>query len=328
MKKEEKKIMNEESQLFSELGESPYQRFKEAFALMSIIPLLGFFYILVGKLFSLSILEGEIGFILFIIIILTVFGFLFSYSVIKKLLRHLVKYSIKLKKYDSAKSEFVAKFSHEVLSPLAIIKINMSNIMDGIMGPVNDPTNKSLGECQKCVVRIEKLVTNMLDLSKIESGRLELSRSLVDLTKLVNEEVTTAKALALKKNIALNSDLAGKAIFIWGDIDRLREVLLNLIDNAIKYTPENGTIKIKLFEEDSKVILEVSDTGPGIEADKLDKVFDKFSNVSSKEGHGLGLSITRDIIDLHRGRIWVESVVGKGTNFFVLFPKDLRVVRR
>lgn len=328
MKENTQELAQEEKQVFTELGESPFKKFKEAFALMSIIPFLVFFYILVGKLFSISILEGEVGLILSVIIIIAIFGFLVSYSLIRNLIRTLISYSLKLKRYDSAKSEFVTKFSHEVLTPLTVMKINMSNATDGIYGAVNDSLKKSLFECNTCVERIERLVSTMLDLSRIEAGRLELQRVRINIADLLNGETVLCEPLASKKNVKIVREIPKKAITIWGDPDRFKEVILNLLDNAIKYTPHNGSVTVKLKEDPHDVVLEVIDTGPGISTDRLEKVFDKFANISDKKGHGLGLSITRDIVDLHKGRIWVESALGKGSKFIVLLPKDLRLKPR
>lgn len=326
---EKKELKQEEKQVFTELGESPLKKFKEAFALMSVIPFLVFFYILIGKLFSPSILEGEIGLILGVIIIISVIGFLFSYSMLKKLIDALIKYSVKLKKYDSAKSEFVTKFSHEVLTPLAIIKANVANAYDGLLGSVGDNLKNSLSECNNCIGRIERLVSTMLDLSKIEAGRLELKRNLIDVKEVITEEISLCSSLASKKNIKIAKAIPEKSVSIWADSDKFKEVVLNLLDNAIKYTPENGIINVRLKDNTSDITFEVNDSGPGIPSDKVNKVFDKFENIANqKAGHGLGLSITRDIVDLHRGRIWVESTLGKGSTFSVLFPKDLRLKPR
>ena len=113
---------------------------------------------------------------------------------------------------------------------------------------------------------------------------------------------------------------------IWGDRDKVTEVIINLLNNAIKYTPEKGSIVVRIDGDDKEIRFEVYDSGPGIAKEDFEKIFDKFERVTveKQEGTGLGLSIAKDIVGLHKGRIWVESEIGKGSKFIFVLPRDLR----
>ncbi len=131
-------------------------------------------------------------------------------------------------------------------------------------------------------------------------------------------EVTVLKE---KKDITLKEEFYRGELFTWGDEDKLSEVVNNLLNNAIKYTPEKGEVTLRVFPSDNFVKIEVQDTGEGIPADKLDKIFDKFERFSkSGNGSGLGLAIAKDIIELHGGKIWAESKLGEGSKFITVLP--------
>ena len=327
--KQRKQFNLELRQITEELKEDPLHKFNIAFALMSIIPILGFMYILVGELFSFKILEGNVGFIVFVVIFISLMGFIIGHVLIKSLLGRVITYMVRLQKNDRQKSIFVANVSHEIKNPLAALKLSISNILDGVVGKIGQYPKEILKRCQGLCDRLIRFATDTLDISKIEAGKVELKRSQLELNKLIDEEIKIFEPVFKKKQIELMTNHPFPQIDIWADRDKLSVILSNLIDNAIKYTPQKKKVAINLIDENRYARIEVRDTGDGISEDKIDKIFDKFERVTSnKEGTGLGLSIAKDFVELHRGRIWIESKLKEGSKFIVLLPRDLRIDRR
>ena len=327
--KARKRIDLELKQVFDELKEDPLHKFNIAFALMSIIPILGFMYILIGELFSINILEGNVGFIVFVAIFISLLGFFIGHALIKSLLGRVLGYMVRLQENDRQKSIFVANVSHEIKNPLAALRLSIANILDGVVGKIGKYQSEILIRCKELCDRLIRFATDTLDISKIEAGRVELKRSQFKLDKLIDDEIKIFEPVFKKKNIQLMTNHPFPEINIWADRDKLSIVMSNLIDNAIKYTPEKQGVLINLIEEDRYARIEVCDTGEGIPEDKIDKIFDKFERVTSKqEGAGLGLSIAKDFVELHKGRIWIESKLKEGSKFIILLPRDLRLFKR
>jgi signal transduction histidine kinase len=234
----------------------------------------------------------------------------------------LEKINAQLKELDKMKSDFVANVVHELRTPLTIIKGNLDNIDKGFAGEVQPKQKEILGDVFRVINRVTRLVNDLLDLSKIESGKMELSKENLDIVELALEIIKTFEILANAKNISLIKDFPGKAVIINADRDKLTQVFINLIGNAIKFT-DKGSVAVKITDMQGEVGVEIQDTGHGIPKDQLDKIFDKFVRVvaEKKEGTGLGLPIARDIVVLHKGRIRMESEVGKGSRFIFIIPK-------
>lgn len=319
------KIIIDNSLVLQELKENPYRQFKVAFSLMSIIPFLVFFYLLVTRLFTIDILIGNIGFLLFISILLSVCGFYIGYNIIKNILNKIVFYAAQAKHSDQLKSTFVAIVSHELKNPLSTIKSSLDNILDGLAGQINENQKNIIELCHSVINRMNELITELLDLHKIEAGMIEIKRSLCNLLEIFERQIKELEIALNKKRIKLIKEFSGKDFSIWADQDKIMQVINNLLSNAIKYTPEEGLVTLKIFPSDGCLRLEFLDTGPGIPEDKLNKIFNKFERVdTTKEGTGLGLSISKDIVEMHKGKIWVESQAGKGSKFIVVLPCDLR----
>jgi len=234
----------------------------------------------------------------------------------------LEKTNAKLMELDRMKSDFVANVVHELRTPLTIIKGNLDNINEGFAGDVQPKQKEILEDVFKVVNRLSRLVNDLLDLSKIESGKMELNKEGLDIVALAGEVMKTFETLADGKKIGLAKEFPEKAVTVNADKDKLTQVFINLIGNAIKFT-DKGSVTVRIIELQGEVQVEIQDTGPGIPQDQADKIFDKFVRVvaEKKEGTGLGLPIAKDIIILHKGRIRVESESGKGSRFIFIIPK-------
>ena len=221
------------------------------------------------------------------------------------------------------KSQFLANMSHELRTPLNAILGYTELIVDQIYGQVPDKIRDVLERVQKSGRHLLGLINDVLDLSKIEAGQLSLSLSDYSLQDAVQSAVTSVESLAKEKGLRLTVDVASKLPVGRGDERRIVQVLLNLVGNAIKFT-EAGEVAVRVSAGDVFRV-SVSDTGPGIPEIQHERIFEEFQQVDgsstrTKGGTGLGLAIAKKIIELHGGRIWVESVVGKGSTFTFSLP--------
>nr|MBU1327571.1 hybrid sensor histidine kinase/response regulator [Candidatus Omnitrophota bacterium] len=234
----------------------------------------------------------------------------------------LEKTNAKLMELDKMKSDFVANVVHELRTPLTIIRGNLDNIDKGFAGEVQPQQKDILGDIFRVINRLSRLVNDLLDISKIESGKMELNKESLDIVTLAGEAVKTFEVLAGSKKIGLIKEFPNKAVTVNADKDKLTQVFINLMGNAIKFT-DKGNVVVRIIDLQKEAQVEIQDTGSGIPLDQVDKIFDKFVRVvaEKKEGTGLGLPIAKDIIVLHKGRIRVESESGKGSRFIFVIPK-------
>ncbi|HSA79432.1 MAG TPA: GAF domain-containing protein, partial [Geminicoccaceae bacterium] len=222
------------------------------------------------------------------------------------------------------KSEFLANMSHELRTPLNAVLGYAELIQDGIYGEVPQKIQDVLDRVQQNGRHLLGLINDVLDLSKIEAGQLTLSPVEYSMRELVLDVVSATEALASEKKLALEVDVPADLPRGQGDERRLTQVLMNLVSNAIKFT-EAGAVSIRAKVEDGNFLIAVSDTGIGIATEDQERVFEEFKQVDSsstrkKGGTGLGLAIARRIVELHGGRIWVESTLGEGTTFYFTLP--------
>lgn len=234
------------------------------------------------------------------------------------------------KEMERARTEFVSVASHELRTPMAAIREAVSLVIDGVTGPINEKQNKFLDMARRNIDRLTGIVNDLLDLSKIESGNLTINREPVTAQKIVDEAFAIFEAAAREKEISLLKDVAGGLPVLQLDHDKMIQVLGNLVNNAIKFTPKDGMITIGARmgqQKESNLEFYVQDTGIGIERKNYGKLFRKFQQIDSSlsravGGTGLGLAISREIVELHGGRVWMESEPGRGSIFHVVIPVD------
>ena len=222
------------------------------------------------------------------------------------------------------KSQFLANMSHELRTPLNAIIGYTELIVDRIYGEVPEKINDVLDRVQKSGRHLLGLINDVLDLSKIEAGQLTLSLSDYSFSDVIQAVVSAVGSLATEKQLRLTVNVASDLPVGQGDERRITQVLLNLVGNAIKFT-EKGEVSLRVNASDGAFLVAVADTGPGIKAEDQDKIFEEFQQSDTtiakvKSDTGLGLAIAKRIVELHGGRIWVESVLGKGSTFFVSLP--------
>jgi signal transduction histidine kinase len=222
------------------------------------------------------------------------------------------------------KSQFLANMSHELRTPLNAILGYTELIADGIYGEVPEKIQDVLGRVQNSGRHLLRLINDVLDLSKIEAGQLTLSIDDYSVGEVVQSVLTAVESLAAEKKLALKTTIPSDLPRGKGDERRITQVFLNLVGNAIKFT-EAGEVRIEAAASDGMFLVSVSDTGPGISDADQQRIFEEFQQVDSsstrtKGGTGLGLAIAKRIIEMHGGRLWVESSLGKGSTFSFALP--------
>jgi len=231
----------------------------------------------------------------------------------------------KLKKVDEMKSEFVSTVSHEFRTPLTSMNMGLSMLLEEDMGPVNEDQHQLLEAAFEDCERLNELVNDLLDLSKIESGKIKMEFDKADVRKIIESTMRPFSQQVGEKEVNLQMGEVVENAYAWADSNKISWVISNLIGNALRYTPKDGTIKIGSFLEGRHVSIFVEDTGVGIPEEYCNKIFDKFVRASNNEdensGTGLGLAISKEIIEAHNGRIWVESEEGKGSKFIFTLPR-------
>lgn len=237
-----------------------------------------------------------------------------------------------LKEVDRVRSEIIHTVSHDLRSPLTSV-IGYTELVDRA-GPLNDQQREFLSRIQDSIQHITSLINDLLDLGKVEAG-IDTRREFVQLEGILRYTLEMLHGQIKSKRLKLRTEIAPQLPALRANPIRIRQVLDNVVGNAIKYSSVNGDIFISIRSEGDQLILQVTDQGPGIPAADQPHIFDKFyrgTNVASRvEGSGLGLAIVKNIVESHQGRIWVESAVGKGSTFFIVLPvaaEPVQVVKK
>ena len=236
------------------------------------------------------------------------------------------RYERRLKELDKMKSDFVSNVSHELRTPLTSIKGSVENMLDGLTGSLNEKQIRYLVRIKSNTDRLSRLINDLLDLSRIESGRVEVRPTRLPLTALAEEVAEHLKPLATEKLIRIEVPCSDPSATAWADRDKVTQVLVNLIGNAVKFTPPEGKVTVVLEKNDNDYVqISVADTGPGILPEETNKIFSKFYQVTNiakqkPRGSGLGLAISKALVEMHGGKIWVESEVGRGSTFYFTLP--------
>ena len=229
-----------------------------------------------------------------------------------------------IERADRRKSEFLSSMSHEIRSPLHTI-IGFSELLaEELQGPLNEDQQRFVQHIHKDSMHLLDLISEILDLSKIEAGRVELRHEIFDVSAAIEEVLSSVRPQGEAKSIRIETKLAA-SLTLYADCLRFKQILINLLTNAVKFTPQGGGILIDAIRRDAFIEIAVSDTGIGIAKNKHELIFDKFSQAGEtsrggREGTGLGLAITKALVEQHGGRVWIESEPGKGSRFTFTIP--------
>ncbi|MBI4085050.1 MAG: hypothetical protein HY432_00900 [Candidatus Liptonbacteria bacterium] len=283
----------------------------------------------------LSDTVAEIIFRSFVFILVLIFGILLIRGVrievqqreqLQILNDRLAKANTQLEELSRFKTQLLSLASHQIKSPLAAIKGFVSVLSDGLYGPIDLKVKDVLGKIKSSADGLIELINNLLDLRKVEEGKMEYIFTKTDMCALVKDVMSTLQPLATNKNLEFTYSGPDRGVFLNADGQKLKQVVQNLIDNAIKYTPQ-GFVKIELKKENKTINFSVTDSGLGVSKELLSQIFEEFvrdERVKAKIlGTGLGLYIARKIVEAHSGKILAESEgEGKGSKFSVMLPGD------
>jgi signal transduction histidine kinase len=234
----------------------------------------------------------------------------------------------KLKELDDMKRDFVASVTHELRSPLAAVQSYVSLLLEK-KDFSREIIEESMVRIKNNTLRLGRFINDLLDVAKIEAGKLDVSCVRMNLSPAVTDVIDLFAASAAEKKIKLSADLPSAAVMVTADEDRLRQVITNLVNNALKFTPSDGAVTIKAVTEPAarRAVVSVIDTGIGIPKEALNRIFSKFEqvkgvrdNIKGPKGTGLGLTIAKAIVEIHGGVIRVESEPGRGTSFIFTIP--------
>ncbi|HSM24949.1 MAG TPA: ATP-binding protein [Anaerolineaceae bacterium] len=226
-----------------------------------------------------------------------------------------------LAQQEEIRRQMMADVAHELRTPLSILRVDLESMEDGLM-EVNPENIKNL---QSEVAYLSNLVDDLRMLSMADAGDLRIEKTRIELTSLVREMVERQQIAARERSIQLTADYYPKEIFVDADAQRLSQVMVNLLSNAIQHTPKEHEILVRVEKEKQLAIISVTNTGSWVQEDDLERIFDRFyraepSRTRDNGGSGLGLSIARSLVEAHGGKIWAESVEGKSTSFRFILP--------
>jgi len=223
---------------------------------------------------------------------------------------------------EAAKSEFVSLVSHELRTPLTSVKTSLSLLLRGAAGAVSEKVRELLEIALRNLDRLIRLVDDLLDLSRIESGRVVTKLVPISVEEAAVRAVDAVAGFAQEREVRLDIEESPAATLVMADADRLQQVIVNLLSNAVKFSPAGGRVGLRWWEQGDQAVMEIADQGPGIPAEQLEAVFDKFRQLERGAtrkygGAGLGLAICRSIVEQFGGHLWAESDEGQGSRFFV-----------
>jgi two-component system, NtrC family, sensor kinase len=222
------------------------------------------------------------------------------------------------------KSEFLANMSHELRTPLNAIIGFSQVIREGMFGDINEKQSEYLDDILTSANHLLALINDVLDLSKVEAGHVELEIAPFSLKEALERGVSIVRERAMKEGIQVDLDANGSVDMVDGDERRIRQVIFNLLSNAVKFTPAGGRVEVRAAQVNGEVEVSVADTGPGIAPEDVERIFEEFQQTDAgaehQEGTGLGLTLSKRFVELHGGRIWVDSELGRGSTFMFTLP--------
>ncbi|AFM05009.1 signal transduction histidine kinase [Bernardetia litoralis DSM 6794] len=240
----------------------------------------------------------------------------------------LLKNVTKFTEMDAAKTHFIATISHELKTPLAATRLSLGLLRDKRIGELNEDQSDLLGDIEQATERLFALTGEILQLSQIESGKTNINLQSIDIDELVGYTLQAIKVPAEQKSLVVEADIAPDLPMFVADRDKIKWVIINFLTNAIRYAPQKSEVKLSIYPNENGVLFSVNDKGKGINEMYHLKIFEKYFQIPDADGNidkqssGLGLAICREFIEAHKGEIWVESELGKGSTFFFWLPSE------
>ena len=232
-----------------------------------------------------------------------------------------------LEETSQHKSEFLANMSHELRTPLNAI-IGFSQVLrEGMFGEVNEKQKEYLDDILSSGNHLLSLINDVLDLAKVEAGQVELEVAPFSLRDALERGVVMVRERATQDGVRVGFSADPEVAVVDGDERRIRQVIFNLLSNAVKFTPAGGVVDVSAARVNGEVWVSVADTGPGLDPDDHERIFEEFKQMEAglelHEGTGLGLALSKRLVELHGGRIWVDSELGKGSTFVFTLPSKV-----
>jgi signal transduction histidine kinase len=258
--------------------------------------------------------------------------FIIKSELTEEVLTKSIHYAIKRKSLEKIKTEFVGFVTHELNTPITIIREGISRVLEGVLGDVNENQRKFLHTSLNNVDRLGHIVDDLMDVTKLEFQKIHLDQRVFNMVELAKELANAFYPILKRKGLELREHYASYEIKVSADRERIAQVVNNLMMNAIKFTKE-GFIELAVIDREGQAICSVTDSGVGITHDHLSKVFQKFEHFDSPQlikdkGTGLGLYICKGLIDLHEGKVGIESEVNKGTKVFFTLPTATHILTK
>jgi len=249
---------------------------------------------------------------------------------VKERTKELARANEELKRMNEMKSEFVASVAHELRTPLTSIKGYASILATGKLGAMGTEQKERLERIDRHSNELAKLINDLLDIARIESGKIGMDVKEIPVSELLKNILELMSPQAEEKNIEIKLEIAKTITTIYADPEHLSRVFINLLSNALKFTPSKGKITVTIKEDKEYIQTDISDTGIGIDSEDLPKMFNEFFRADNsinreKKGTGLGLSLCKKIVEAHKGKIWLNSIPGKGATFSFTLPRKYGV---
>jgi signal transduction histidine kinase len=250
-----------------------------------------------------------------------------SQQIIEGTRKNLEQANVELKKLDKFKSEFFANITHELKTPLTMVLTSLELLLDGELGHISEAQRSTFQSMQRSGAKLLRLIGDLLDLSRIEESRVRLRVAEHDLSAYLHDLVGEMQLLVQRKGLELRLATGGEKALVWCDLERLERVFLNLLSNATKFTDAGGTVTLSVRDLGEAVLIQVRDSGVGFPPELSELIFSRFFQTDMGKtrrygGTGIGLSLAKDLVELHGGKIWAESELGKGSLFYVRLLKD------
>ena len=258
------------------------------------------------------------------IFLMAYFGFSFGFYAFRRM-KELRLESAARRKAEKHKDEFLSMVSHELRTPMTTIREGVSQVLEGILGPTTEDQQEFLGIVQVDIERLSRMINDLLDISKIEAGKLEIHKEHVNMIRIAKQVAKIFSPQADAKGLQIKTDFSGPIIEAYVDPDTILQVWYNLVSNALKFTKQ-GYVELSVKEQGPLVICTVKDTGVGIKTEDIPKIFNKFYQATrnwgpGEKGTGLGLPIAKTIVESHGGTLSAESVLEQGSIFTFEIPK-------